>query len=105
MDELTINNSDWLAFYLKKTRVSPFSVAFILLVINFIVDFLLAYLFGGLWPSPKSHGLLNEPMAFTSDLLVPSVLIGYYCWIQFAFPETIQSLLKEQVIVLNEDTR
>jgi hypothetical protein len=105
MDELIINNSDWLARLLKKTRVTPFSAAFLLLVINFIVDLLLASLFGGLWPSSKSHGLVNEPIAFTSDLLVPSVLIGYYCWIQSAFPRIIYSLLNEQVIVLNEKTR
>jgi hypothetical protein len=78
MDELTINNSDWLAIFLKRTRLSPFSAAFILFIINFIVDLLLAFLLGGLWPSAKSHGLVNEPIAFTSDLLVPSVLIGYY---------------------------
>lgn len=105
MDELTINNSDWLAIFLKKTRLSPFSAAFILFIINFIVDLLLAFLLGGLWPSAKSHGLVNEPIAFTSDLLVPSVLIGYYCWIQLAFPEILQSLVKEQVIALNEKTR
>jgi hypothetical protein len=104
MDELTINNSDWLAIFLKRSRLSPFSAAFILFIINLVVDFLLAFLFGGLWPSPKSHGLLNEPIAFTADLLVPSVLIGYYCWIQLAFAEIISSLIKERVIELNEKT-
>lgn len=105
MEEIRLNNADWLVLFFKKSRLSPFWLAFVLLIINLLVDLFLALLFGGLFRGARSHGLINEPIAFTSDLLVPSVLIGYYCWIQTAIPQVIQTLINEKIISLDDETR
>src|SRR5262245_35174963 len=97
-----MKNSDWLANFLKKTKLSPFWSGFMILVINIIVDFTLAAVFGGLLPGQQSHGLLREPIALTSDLLVPSFLVGYYCWVQSAYPKMFETLFSEKIIESNE---
>jgi len=104
MNATYINNSDWLAKFLNRIKISPFGVGLAVLVINVIVDFTLAFAIGGLFPSQQSHGLLREPVALTSDLLVPSFLIGYYCWIQASYPKIFQTLISEGIIEYDEQT-
>jgi hypothetical protein len=104
MNVTGMKNSDWLAKFLKRIKFSPFVIGFVVLVINIVVDFTLAFAVGGLFPSQRSHGLLREPIALTADLLVPSFLIGYYCWIQEAYPKIFQTLFSEKIIEADEQT-
>ena len=56
MEEIRLNNADWLVLFIKKSGLSPFWLAFVLLIINLLVDLFLAVLFGGLFRGARSHG-------------------------------------------------
>lgn len=94
-------NESWLSQFLRK--LSPWQGGLIFLGVNLIGDVLLAYCFGSLRPGLITHGLIAEPMAWSSDILIPSILMGYLVWIQNIPGKVFNSLAEEKVLKINHD--
>lgn len=94
-----LKNNDWLSNLFKD--FTPFKIGIFFFLFNVLVDFLLAFFLGSLQMHNGKNGLLNEPMAWSSDFFISPIIISYYFWIQIIPDKIISSLTKEGVITID----
>lgn len=90
-------NKDPIAAFLRRLSWHPFLIGVAYFVGRLFIDFLIAFIFGGLFPSERTHGILREPMAF-AVVFISATLIGTYSWLQQIGTEVIEPLFSQGIV-------
>jgi len=64
----------------RTLHLNPFLFGVLIFILNIVVDGLLAWRFNAFFSSSQNPGLLQDPIALTTDLIVEPILCGLFLW-------------------------
>jgi hypothetical protein len=101
-DAAGLCNREWLSSLLKKTRLSPFGIFMLFVVINLLTTIPVAIIFGAWDPTKFSPGMRAEPSAILNDDLAIPIIFAYFLWIQGAFNKVVNKFIAGGILTKSE---